>query len=505
MALIGEVIKKAIDFTGYIKSDPNPVKAQKVVLKQLLKKARLTAFGRKYKFGEILASDNVVSAFQQNVPYHDYDKIYTDWWKYLLEGHQNVTWPGGQKFFALSSGTTSNKKYIPVTDDMVNAIKKSGVQQVMSLKNFDLPADFFEKQIMMLGSSTSLIKAEDHEEGEISGISAANIPAWFKSFYKPGFEISSIEDWDERVKRIAEEAPGWDIGSITGIPSWVELMLKEIITVNKLNNIHEIWPNLHVYTSGGVAFEPYRKSLEKLFARPLIYIDTYLASEGYLATQKRPDAGGMSLIVNNGIFFEFVPFNEENIDDEGMVKQEVKALTLADAQENVEYVLMISTVAGAWRYMIGDTVIITNKALAEIKISGRTKHYLNVVGEQLSVQKMNQAIQKLENKYDLEIPEFTASTVMIDDQFFMKWYIGTDKPVDENEAATFIDQELSDNNKNYKVARGKALKGVQVKIIPTAHFYKWSQEFKKMGGQTKIPRVMKEEDFNEFGEYVSHL
>jgi len=505
MALIGEVIKKAIDFSGYIKSDPNPVKAQKTVLKQLLKKARLTAFGRKYKFSEILESRDMVAAFQQNVPFHDYDKIYNDWWKYLLDGHQNVTWPGGQNYFALSSGTTSNKKYIPVTDDMINAIKKSGVQQVMSLKNFELPADFFEKQIMMLGSSTSLAKAEAHEEGEISGISAANIPAWFKNFYKPGFEISSIENWDERVKRIAEEAPGWDIGSITGIPSWVELMLKEIISVNKLNTIHDIWPNLHVYTSGGVAFEPYRKSMEKLFARPLIYIDTYLASEGYLATQKRPGGNGMALIVNNGIFFEFVPFLEENIDDEGMVKQDVRALTLAEVEENTEYVLMISTVAGAWRYMIGDTVIVTDKELAEIKISGRTKHYLNVVGEQLSVQKMNQAIQKLETRYDIEISEFTASTVMTDDGFYMKWFIGTDKPVDENEAAMLIDQELSDNNKNYKVARGKALKGVAVKIVPAAHFYQWSQEFKKMGGQTKIPRVMKEEDFTEFGDYVLQL
>ncbi|MHA4846958.1 GH3 family domain-containing protein [Flavitalea antarctica] len=505
MALIGEVIKKAIDFTGYISSEPNPVKAQKAVLKQLLKKSRLTAFGRKYKFGEILQSTDLVKSFQQNVPYHDYDKIYSEWWKYLLDGHQNVTWPGGQKFFALSSGTTSNKKYIPVTDDMLNAIRKSGMQQVMSLKNFDLPADFFEKQIMMLGSSTSLIQAEDHQEGEISGISAANIPAWFKSFYKPGFEIASIENWDERVRRIAEEAPGWDIGSITGIPSWVELMLKEIINVNKLNNIHDIWPNLHVYTSGGVAFEPYRKSMEKLFGRPLIYIDTYLASEGYLATQKRPGTSAMSLIVNNGVFFEFVPFVEENIDDEGMVKQDVRALTLEEAAENTEYVLLISTVAGAWRYMIGDTVIITDKKLAEIKISGRTKHYLNVVGEQLSVQKMNQAIQKLESALNIEVAEFTASTVMTDDQFFMEWYIGSDKPVDEEAAAKIIDDELSENNKNYKVARGKALKGVKVKIIPSGHFYKWSEEFKKMGGQTKIPRVMKEEDFKEFGTYVSQL
>ncbi|MBA2760642.1 MAG: GH3 auxin-responsive promoter family protein [Segetibacter sp.] len=505
MALLGGVIKKAIDLNGFISSEPNPSRAQKKVLLLLLKKARLTAFGMKYKFSETLNSEDQVKAFQENVPVHDYDAIYNEWWHYLLKGHQNITWPGGQKYFALSSGTTSNKKYIPVTGDMINAIKKSGMQQVLSLKNFNLPTDFFEKQILMLGSSTSLIEEIDHLEGEISGISAANIPGWFSKFYKPGIEIASIENWDEKVKRIADEAPKWDIGSISGIPSWVELMLKEIVTHNNLNTIHDIWPNLHVYTSGGVAFEPYRKSMEKLLARPLIYIDTYLASEGYLATQKRPDTNSMALIVNNGIFFEFVPFFEENIDDEGRVKQGVKVLTLEQAEENVEYVLLISTVAGAWRYMIGDTVIITDKKRSEIRISGRTKHYLNVVGEQLSVQKMNMAIEKLEDTFDLEIKEFTAATVLENEQFKMKFIIGTDKEIDTVKAAELIDTELCDNNKNYAVARTKALKGVEVEAVPVEHFYNWSEEFKKLGGQAKIPRVMKEDAFTEFRDYVQSL
>ncbi len=502
MALIGEVIKKAIDLKGFITSEPNPAKSQKAALVQLLKKAKLTAFGLKYKFSKILASPDPVKAFQESVPFHDYDAMWEQWWHFLPEGHQNVTWPGGQKYFALSSGTTSNKKSIPVTDDMIGAIKKSGMQQVMSLKNFDLPGDFFEKQILMLGSSTSLIKEINHEEGEISGISAANLPSWFSSFYKPGAEISGIPDWDEKVRKIAQEAPGWDIGSISGIPSWVELMLKEIISYNKLNTIHDIWPNLHVYTSGGVAFEPYRVSLEKLLARPLIYIDTYLASEGYLATQKRPDTNSMALIVNNGVFFEFVPFLEENIDEDGRVKQEARALTLQQAQENTEYVLMISTVSGAWRYMIGDTVTITDKKRSEIQISGRTKHYLNVVGEQLSIQKMNGAIQKLEHSFDTEIKEFVAATVFEQEEYKMKWIVGTNKEIDAAKAAEIIDTELSENNKNYKVARTKALKGVEVEAVPVERIYAWSEEFKKLGGQAKIPRVMKEEDFAEFRDFV---
>ncbi len=376
---------------------------------------------------------------------------------------------------------------------------------MLSLKNFDLPTDFFDKDILMLGSSTDLIAQEDHLEGEISGISAANIPGWFSTFYKPGAEIASIANWDEKVKRIAEEAPKWDVGSISGIPSWVELMLKEIISHNNLNTIHDIWPNLQVYTSGGVAFEPYRASMEKLLARPLFYIDTYLASEGYLATQKRPDTTSMALIVNNGVFFEFVPFEDKNIDEDGRVKQDAPVLTLEQAQENQEYVLLISTVAGAWRYMIGDTVTITDKKRSEIKISGRTKHYLNVVGEQLSIQKMNMGMQKLEQQFDIAIKEFTAATVLQNGEYVLKFVIGTDKEVDAAIAAQVIDEELCENNKNYKVARTKALKGLEVEVVPVEQFYNWSEEFKKLGGQAKIPRVMKEEAFNEFRNYVKQL
>ena len=502
MAVIGEFIKKAIDVYGFVISEPDPVKAQLDVLKHLLTNARLTAFGKKHNFSNILASDDPVAAFQQEVPIHDYDKLYNEWWHYLLEGHQNVTWPGGQSYFALSSGTTSTSKSIPVTDDMLDSIRKSGIQQVMSLKNFDLPSDFFEKQILMLGSSVSLIEKEDHQEGEISGISAANIPAWFRGYYKPGVEIASITNWDERVRRIAEEAPKWDIGSLSGIPSWIELMLHEVIAYNKLNTIHDIWPNLQVYTSGGVALEPYRKSLENLLARPLTYIDTYLTSEGYLATQKRPDTSSMALIVDNGIFFEFVPFLEANMDEAGRVKQEAPVLTLAEVEENVEYVLLISTVSGAWRYMIGDTVMVTDRQRAEIKITGRTKHYLNVVGEQLSVYQMNQAMQVMQQRFGIEINEFVVSAIRKNGVYINKWFIGANQTVDNEELAAALDTELCNTNKNYKVARSKSLKGVEAEVIPVEKFYAWSEDHKKLGGQAKIPRVMKEEDFRAFGEYV---
>jgi hypothetical protein len=508
MTVIGELIKKTISVTGFITGNADPIKSQKEVLLNLLEKAKFTAFGKKYNFSEILKSENLIQKFQEIVPIHDYDKMNEDWWHYLLEGHQNVTWPGGQNYFALSSGTTSNSKHIPVTDDMLDSIRKSGIQQVMSLKNFDLPGDFFEKQILMLGSCTDLINKEDHLEGEISGISASNIPTWFKGFYKPGEEIAAIKNWDEKLARIVEEAPKWDIGSLSGIPSWVQMMLEAIIKHHNLKNIHEIWPNLQVYTSGGVAFEPYLQSFEKLLAHPIIYIDTYLASEGFLAMQRRPNISSMALSVDNGLFFEFVPFEDKNIDEKGAVNQDAEVLAFADAKENVEYVLLISTVSGAWRYMIGDTVMITDKELAEIKITGRTKHYLNVVGSQLSVHQMNNALEQLGKDFNLCIKEFVVSAIHNkDDEFIHKWLLGIDgdfKQIDAQDLANKLDEFINLNNKNYAVARTKALKGVEVELFDVSRFYKWSQEKKNLGGQAKIPRVLKEEEFLEFVEFISN-
>lgn len=505
MAIIGEIIKRAIKVNGLITSDTRPEVAQQEVLKDLLFRAKQTAFGRQFGFAQILESEDPVRSFQEQVPIFDYDKLYAEWWHFLEEGHENVTWPGGQRFFALSSGTTSNSKAIPVTDDMLDSFRKSGIQQVLSMKNFDIPAEFFEKNIMMLGSSTNLKDHHGFLAGEISGITAANLPMWFRKFYKPGKKIAASDTWEQRVKRIAKAAPKWDVGTISGIPSWAELMLKEIIRYHKLETIHDIWPNLQVYTTGGVAFGPYRKSFEKLFSKPVTYIDTYLASEGYLATQKRPDTNAMSLIVDNGVFFEFVPFKPENMDEEGRVRQDAEVLTLKDVQEGEEYVLLISTVSGTWRYMIGDTVIVANKELGEITISGRTKHFLNVVGEQLSVNQMNQAIQRVQEKFDIQIQEFTMATVLQDEQYISKWYIGADQSFEDDDLSSFLDTELCNNNKNYKVARSQSLSDVHVRVIPVAHFHDWSANFKKLGGQTKIPRVMKEEEFNEFEAHIATL
>ena len=506
MAILGNIIKSFISLKDTFSTETNHIEAQENVLKELLTKAKDTQFGTHYKFDTILASDDIKNAFANTVPYFDYNKLNDVWWHKLHAGETDVTWPGNPSYFALSSGTTGKtSKRIPVTDDMLDAIKQSGIKQVFALKNFDFPADLFEKEIMMLGSSTDLEERNDHLEGEISGISASNIPFWFRSYYKPGVEIAKIDDWDERVKHIAERARDWDIGALSGIPSWIELMLQEVIDHHKLDTIHDIWPNLKVYTSGGVAFGPYEKSFQALMGKPVTVIDTYLASEGYVATQIRPETDAMQLNTDHGIYFEFVPFKPEYIETDGSLSNHAPALTLDQVETDQDYVLIMSTVSGAWRYLIGDTIEFTDVARAEIKITGRTKFFLNTVGSQLSVNKMDAAMKVLEETFSTKIPEYTICAKRGEDnEFYHYWYVGSeDNAIDEAKMAENLDACLQDANKNYKVARTKALKGVKVKVIAPEKFYDWNARNKKKGGQVKMERVMGEEKFEAWEAFVN--
>lgn len=505
MAIFGSIIKSVIDISDNFNSEDKPVKEQQDVLKNLLKKAKNTAFGKHYKFEKILESENRYDTFSKQVPYFDYNSLNEQWWSRIHEGQEDVTWPGTPDYFALSSGTTGkSSKRIPVTDEMVDAIRTAGIKQVGALAHFNMEPDFFEKEIMMLGSSTDLAKENGHLEGEISGISASRIPFWFKGYYKPGDEIAKIADWDEKVDHIAKNAHKWDIGALSGIPSWMELMLEKVIKVNNLNNIHDIWPNLQVYTSGGVAFPPYEKSFKALLGKPVKIIDTYLASEGFLAFQTRPETDAMRLVTDNGIYFEFVPMNPDYINQDGSLVQDAPAVNLSQVEQDKEYILIISTVSGAWRYLIGDTITFTDVERAEIKITGRTKFFLNVVGSQLSVNKMSDAVQELEDHFDIKIPEFTvcAKRNPEDNEFYHYWYLGTDGNANEEDLAQKLDEKLMEANKNYKVARGKALKGVKVKTIHPDKFYDWNAANKKKGGQVKMEKVMDEEKFADWEDFV---
>lgn len=505
MAIIGNIIKGVINLGSSISFEASHVQNQKETLRFLLDKAKATEFGKKYQFSKILRSHSTYQDFKNNIPYFNYDKMHEEWWHKLHEGKANITWPGKPEYFALSSGTTGKtSKRIPVTEAMIEAIRNAGIKQILAMKNFDLPADFFEKEIMMLGSSTNLEQNNNYLEGEISGISASRIPFWFRGFYKPGEEIAKIDDWDERVQKIAENAKSWDIGALSGIPSWMELMMQNVIDYHKVKHIHEIWPNLKVYTSGGVAFGPYEKSFKRLTGKHVEVVDTYLASEGFIALQTRPETSSMQLLTDNGIFFEFVPFQPEYIEQDGSLKADAPSIGLEDVELHKDYVLLISTVSGIWRYSIGDTIQFTNIEKAEIKITGRTKFFLNTVGSQLSVNKMDDAMRQLEDEFDIEISEYTICAKRAeDDEFYHFWYLGASQVnLDTEEVAKKLDGFLKTANKNYKVARSKALHGVKVNLIKPSVFYNWNARNKKKGGQVKMERVMNEEKFGEWENFV---
>ena len=504
MALVGPLIKRSIALSNrFVLNDVSPLKLQHRVLKRLLRKAAITQFGRQYHFIDILRADHMEQAFKDSVPIFDYNAIFNTWWNRTLHGEENICWPGKTKYFALSSGTSeSASKRIPLTGDMIRAIKRASIKQILSARNFNLPAHTFEKKIMMLGGSTTLNRRGDYYEGDLSGISAKKIPYWFNVFYKPGKKIARQRNWEYKLNEISRKAKNWDISIVVGVPAWIQIMLERIVEYNDVENIHDVWPNFEVYVHSGVSFEPYREGFKKLLGRPIIDIDSYLASEGFIAFENRPDADGMRMQLSNGIYFEFIPFNDENFNEDGELKSNVKTLSLAEAEEKIPYALLLTTCAGAWRYLIGDVIEFANKERSEIKITGRTKHYLSLTGEHLSVENMNEAIRKINEEMNADIREFAVAGIPSDHLFIHHWWIGCDQPVDSQELKQRLDNHLKELNDDYATERISAIKEVIVDVIPNAYFMEWMRKQGKMGGQHKFPRVLKKQQLEDWMEFL---
>ncbi len=484
----------------------SPRRSQLRVLKKLLRRARYTEFGQKFGFEQILQSKHVGKSFQQNVPAYNYNKIYAEWWHKTLEGQVDITWPGKIKFFALSSGTSeAASKYIPITNDLLKGNKVIMIKQLISLFNYkDVPLASISKGWLTLGGSTDLQKGPGYYAGDLSGITAKKAPFWFQPFYKPGKKIAKEKDWNKKLKEIVEKAPNWDIGFIVGVPAWIQMCIEMVIERYKLNNIHEIWPNLAFFVHGGVSFEPYKHGFEKLLGKPISYVETYLASEGFLAWQDKQNGEGMRLSFNQHIFFEFVPFDENNFDADGEMIDNPEALMIHEVEEGKDYAILISTVAGAWRYLIGDTVRFVNKANAEIIITGRTKHFLSLVGEHLSVDNMNKAIQLVSEEMNISIPEYCVSGEPAGTFFAHHWYIACDQAVDEKILEQKIDEKLIMLNDDYAVERNSALKSVRVSILKESMFMSFLQSKGKIGGQHKFPRVIKGDLLKDWKVFISN-
>jgi len=482
----------------------SPQRQQLRVLKKLLKKAMYTEFGQHFNFGSILYNRHPGKKFQEMVPAFDYNKIYREWWHRTLDGNPDVCWPKKIKYFALSSGTSeSASKYIPITTDLIRGNRLGMIKQLISLRNYDeVNWKNVGKGMLMLGGSTDLQKGPGYYAGDLSGITAKKTPFWFNPFYKPGKKIAKERDWNTKLEQIVQEAPNWDIGFLVGVPAWIQICVEMIIDRYKVKDIHEIWPNLQFFVHGGVAFDPYKKGFEKLLARPLTYIETYLASEGFIAYQDRPNPDGMRLITNQSIFFEFVPFDDINFDQDGNIVEKPQAFMIHEVEEGKDYAILLSTTAGAWRYLIGDTVRFTNKERCEIIITGRTKHFISLVGEHLSVDNMNKALQLAGEEMNVVLSEFTVAGVPFNNFFAHHWFIASDDIVNTEELKNKIDHALKEINDDYAVERKSALKEIIVEVLPLHVFMDFMAKRGKIGGQHKFPRVLKGKILADWQQFV---
>ncbi len=504
MSILGQILEQGKSFSEILRFNRKVAQRYQMnTLKKMLYKAQNTAFGKEYGFSDILIAKDIYQTFQEKVPVSNYSLMFP-WWQRAYKGEANVCWPGKTKYFAMSSGTTEGaSKYIPFTTDMMKAITRASTRQMIQIVKTDIPKDYLAKNYLMIGGSTDLHFDGKVYSGDLSGITASNLPGWFERFSRPGDEIRREKDWKDKIARIAKHAPEWDVVMIAGVPAWIKLMFETIIEKYHLKTIHDLWPNLMVYLHGGVALEPYRKSLDALTGKPLMYFETYLASEGFVAYQRKLDSTGMRLVLKNNMFYEFVPFTSENFTETGEMKPNPQVLGLDEVEEGKEYAILLTTCSGAWRYMIGDTIRFTNLDQCEIKITGRTKHFLSLCGEHLSVDNMNKAIEMLSEQYNCPIAEFTVKGVPYQGFFAHQWFIACDNNhMNPASVRIKLDDALKFLNDDYKTERLHALKDVLVELLPEKVFMSWMEKKGKMGSQHKFPRVLSDELYADWVQHV---
>lgn len=490
MPIIGKLIQKTTEIS-YRRNAKKGIeyKHQLESLRILLETAKNTKFGLYHSFHKFVGKPDLVSSFQKNVPISSYEDFYENWLKETIAGAKDHTWKGRIKYYALSSGTTgSPSKRIPITLEMIRSFQRTSMRQLSILHELKLSDEFYSASILTVGGSTKLTKKTKHIEGDLSGILKKHTSLIVTPFTKPGNRITAIKDWNQKLALITEKAPKWNIGIIAGIPSWCILLMEKIVEHYKLNNIHEIWPNLEVYVHGGVFMEPYIERLEKICGKKIYLLDTYLASEGYFAYQTSLRANGMKLLLNNGIFFEFVPFNSDYFDENGELKNQHEAYTISQVKEGVDYALLISTNAGLWRYLIGDLVRFTNVETYEIKITGRIKQFLSLCGEHLSLDNINQALLSVSRELKIGISEYTIYADAANSRH--KWFIGTSAEIDQSKFASKMEEKLCELNDDYAYVRKYNLNEPIFEFISPQTFYNFLESLGKIGAQNKMPRVL---------------
>jgi len=463
-----------------------PYEVQADVLRYLVERAVETDFGRKYCFSSIASKDD----FRRQVPLQDYDSL-----KPLIDRHrkgeQNVLWPTPIRWFAKSSGTTSDKsKFIPVSQEALEDCHFKGGKDMLSIYCHNHPeTQMFSGKGLSIGGSHRVDETNDEVfYGDLSAVLLQNLPLWTELYRTPKLEVALMDEWESKLDEMVRITLEQDITNIQGVPSWTLVLLNKVLEVSGKNNIREVWPNLEVFFHGAVSFLPYRKQFEAIIGSPGIsYMETYNASEGFFAMQDRPDADDMLLMLDYGIYYEFIPMEEWD-------RAEPKTLLLEEVEVGRNYAVVISTNAGLWRYRIGDTVRFTSLAPHRIHITGRTKHFINAFGEEIIIENAEHALQMACERTGALIREYTAGPCYLEGNAKGRheWLIEfSSMPDDLNYFTETLDVALKSINSDYEAKRYRdmVLERPLVRSLPPDTFYEWLRSKGKLGGQHKVPRL----------------
>ena len=459
-----------------------PLEVQNEVLINLLKNAENTEFGKKYNFNSI----KDYSSFSNNIPLTDYENFL----KYIersIKGESNIFWSSAIKWYAQSSGTTNSvSKFIPVSKESLEECHYKAGKDVLCLYvNNNKDSNLFSGKSLRLGGSKKLYENNNNYFGDLSAILIDNLPLWAEMLSAPNNEISLMDKWDEKIKAIINSTLNENITSLAGVPSWMLILLNKILEERNETTIKDIWGNLEVYFHGGVNFDPYINQFKSVLGDGVRFYETYNASEGFFAIQDRNDHNDMLLMLDYGIYFEF-----ETLDN----KLKPKIINLSKVKLDTNYAMIISTNAGLWRYKIGDTIKFTSLDPFRIKITGRTKSFINAFGEELIIENAENALNKTLLKHKSTIVEYTVAPSFISkkDSGCHQWMIEfKKKPSDISKFCEDLDKYLQELNSDYKSKRFKniTMKRLEIIVAKEKLFFEWLKFKNKLGGQNKIPRL----------------
>lgn len=472
-----------------------PIDVQEELLKGLLFKARFTEIGNQYDFSSIKTYQD----FAERIPvttYEENDSLY----QRARKGESNIFWPSPIKWFAKSSGTTSTKsKFLPVSNESLEDCHFAASKDLLCLYlNNNPDSELFVGKSLRLGGSKELYEQNGTVFGDLSAILIDNMPFWAEFSSTPSNEVSLMPDWETKMQAIVNETINENVTSLVGVPSWVLVLLNNVLETTQKKNLFEVWPNLEVYFHGGVSFDPYVEQYKKILPKNSFrYYETYNASEGFFAIQDQNESKELLLMLDYGIFYEFIPMDTYESSDE-------KVIPLSEVEMEKNYAIVITTNAGLWRYKIGDTVRFTSINPFRIKVTGRTKHHINVFGEELIIENAEAALRKASKLTHSEIVDYTAGPIFMEgkEKGAHEWIIEFKKAPDNTETfKQLLDALLQEVNSDYEAKRynNTTLNFPIIHIARKDLFNEWLKKHDKLGGQHKVPRL------SNTREYIDEL